>query len=416
MIVKPSRRSFLKGLSATGIAAGLSAGAASLLRLAESRANFGVSPLRFLFVYTSAGRDSNSMCSGTGAQFQFGEGLAPLEAIRDKVLVLDGIRIPEHTGEEHPCGRSSMLTASPAASSSLATAISFDRFLADRVANGESLYTGLQHPGGDIDLPISWLAANTPNENFLAGPATLLEHLCPGGVTSSEGQPVSAGPDEDEVALNRYLTREVERFMQVAPEADTDQVALHLKTLEQLRADVSGGGISRSCEALATESNDDEGDRLARVVVHGLACGRTSVAVLRVGTEEPHHEWSHWHDGADFREKLRALDLEEAGRFTRIVQLLDSYPEDGGTLLDNTIVVWSSEVSGGYDEDIHGTNNMPFILAGGGNRLKLGQRVVANGRSNAQLYRAIAHVMGLQDALAFGSPSLGTGLLEDILS
>ncbi len=416
MIVKPSRRTFIKGLSLSGLAAGLSAGAASLLRLAESRADTGASPLRFLFVYTSAGRDSNSMCSGTGAQFTFGEGLAPLEAVRDKVLVLDGLRIPAHTGEEHPCGRSSMLTAHAASGNNLGAALSFDRFLADRIANGDSLYTGLNHPGGDIDVPISWLAPGTPNENFIAGPAALLDHLFPGGVTSSAGAPVTASPNEDESALNQYLTGELERLMKVAPQADAEQLELHLRTLEQLRADIQGGGgISRSCEELATDSADDDGDRLARLVVHGLACGRASVAVMRVGTEEPHHEWSHWQDGADFRENLQQLDLDEAARFTRIVQLLDSYPEDGGTLLDNTIVVWSSEVAGGYDEDIHGTNNMPFVLAGGGARLKLGQRIVASGRSNAQLYRAIAHLMSVQDAADFGDPQMGTGMLEDIL-
>jgi hypothetical protein len=395
---------------------GLSAAGASLLRLAETRAATGSSPLRFLFVYTSAGRDSDSICSGSGTQFQFGAGLAPLEPIRDKVLVLDGLRLPDHTGEEHPCGRSSMLTCYSASANSRATSVSFDRFLANRIANGDSVYAGLHGFGeGDIDLEISWEAADTPNHNHVIGPQDLLQRLFPGGVTSSDGQPTTVTPNEDELALNTYLTQQVERLVQVAPSADEEQVRLHLQTLEQLRADIQGGGIARSCSALETASGDDDGTRMERLVAHALACGRTSIAVLRVGTEEPKHQYSHWQDAADYRGKLRELDIEEAGRFTRLIQLLDSYPEDGGTLLDNTLVVWSTEVAGGFDEDIHGTRNIPFVLAGGGNRLKLGQRIVTSGKTNAHLYRALGHLFGLSDALDFGDPRLGSGMLEEIL-
>jgi len=409
MIHRPSRRLFLQGL-------GLSVASAAVLRLTEARAATGLSPLRFLFVYTSAGRDSNSMCTGTGSQFQLGEGLAALDAIKEKVMVVDGLRIPDHTGEEHPCGRSSMLTAFAANDRSRSNSISFDRFLANSISNGDSLYTGRSSPAGDIDLPISWQGADTPNENYVEGSSNLLEHLFPGGTTSSEGGEISKPPSEDELSLNSYLAQQVERMHQLAPAADQDQLALHLKTLAQLRAEIEGGSsTSRSCAALGTSSADDEHDRIARLVVHGLACGRTSVAVLRIGDEEPHHEYSHWHDSTEYRGKLRDLDKDEAARFVRLIQLLDSYPEGNGTLLDNTIVVWSSEVAGGYDEDIHGTRNMPFVLAGGGNILKLGQRIVTSGRSNAQLYRAIAHRMGITGALEFGDPKMGAGMLEDIL-
>src|SRR4029077_10889848 len=68
-----------------------------------------------------------------------------------------------------------------------------------------------------------------------------------------------------------------------------------------------------------------------------------------------------------------AIDKWYAGKYAKLVGLLDSIGEGGGTLLDNTATMWLQELSDGA---AHNLNNLPIVIAGGaGGYLKQGQVV-----------------------------------------
>jgi hypothetical protein len=68
---------------------------------------------------------------------------------------------------------------------------------------------------------------------------------------------------------------------------------------------------------------------------------------------------------------LWQIDKWYAGKYAKLVGLLDSIKEGTGTLLDNTATMWLPELSDGA---AHNLNNLPIIVAGGaGGYLKTGQ-------------------------------------------
>jgi len=80
---------------------------------------------------------------------------------------------------------------------------------------------------------------------------------------------------------------------------------------------------------------------------------------------------------------------------------MKSVPEPGGSLLDNSVVLLSSEIS---DGDRHNHNNMPVIVAGrGGGAFAPGRHVRYDTELPlANLYVSIAAACGV-DASGFGN-------------
>ena len=49
---------------------------------------------------------------------------------------------------------------------------------------------------------------------------------------------------------------------------------------------------------------------------------------------------------------------------------LQAIPENGGTLLDNTLIVWTTD----FGNEVHGGLNVPFVLLGGAqNKFRMGR-------------------------------------------
>ncbi len=419
-----TRRAFLRTFAGTSFAA-------AALRSFETWAENGVFPRRLLIVYSSAGRDTDSSCTAAGTNYTLSKGYAPLGAWKNKMLVLDGLSIPAHVDEEHPNGRCAMLTARAATPgggvSSVGSGLSIDRFIANSVSKGKSVYCGPRSTSptnGTVDPPVSWLGANAPNESFIEGKEALLSALFPGG-----GMPVKPPVENNasllnEHALNKHLVQELERLRKVAPKASMEKLSLHLQALEQLRASLpaTGGGGGTPGPVVACDTNIPsvltDQDAVGLSLAHAFACGQAQVAVMRLGGDEPIHSYSHWSDGPNFRDSLRALDISNAEAFGRLLGYLDRFPEGAGSVLSNTLVVWTSEVSGGFlTGEIHGTTDMPFILAGGlGGKIKVGQRIVVKGKTCADLYRSVAEVMGVAGSASFGDPKFGGTGLPDVLT
>jgi hypothetical protein len=76
---------------------------------------------------------------------------------------------------------------------------------------------------------------------------------------------------------------------------------------------------------------------------------------------------------------IAQIDGWYAGKYARLVNLLDSIGEGDGTLLDNTATLWLPELSDGA---AHNLNNLPILIAGSaGGYLKQGAAVNVEGRA-----------------------------------
>jgi hypothetical protein len=161
-----------------------------------------------------------------------------------------------------------------------------------------------------------------------------------------------------------------------------------------------------------------------KIMTHALACDLTRVGTLMLGGQRINHTWigiegshhgiAHGSEGVtadpDTRhEWLIAIDRWYAEQVRDFLVMLDAVPEGDGTLLDNTVVVWLHEQTSGSS---HQRTDMPVVLAGGlDGTLETGRTIDAGGVPHNGLLISLAEAMGVPTA-QFGDPSLSNGPLD----
>ena len=157
------------------------------------------------------------------------------------------------------------------------------------------------------------------------------------------------------------------------------------------------------------------------LLVSALACDRTRVASLQLSrsfsmvrhswldSNEGHHTLSH-----DPGQKpiLTAINRWYTERLAYLLAALKKVPEGGGTLLDNTLVVYCNELHTGWD---HKPGPTPTVLAGRlGGALRTG-RYVDYGKdapyTQNNLLVSLCHAMGLLQVESVGNLPSGKGPL-----
>ena len=131
-----------------------------------------------------------------------------------------------------------------------------------------------------------------------------------------------------------------------------------------------------------------------------------------LGIDEAHHQLSHEPNGNDSaQEKLRKIDTWFCEQIAYMAQRLANTPEPGGTgsLLDNTLIVWTNELGEG---NTHSLDNIPFVLLGGGLDFKMGRSLKVEHTPHNRLLLALAHGFG-HNIDTFGNPNFcGDGALR----
>ena len=120
-------------------------------------------------------------------------------------------------------------------------------------------------------------------------------------------------------------------------------------------------------------------------LLSAIQCGRTNVATmilqgsgsdilygeeLGFSSKQEHHSISHKKDeeGLYIHSQINRYAIDQVAKFAKA---LDSIPEDGGTMLDNSIVAISYELGQGRG---HVHHNVPHIIFGkAGQQFKSGQ-------------------------------------------
>jgi hypothetical protein len=142
-----------------------------------------------------------------------------------------------------------------------------------------------------------------------------------------------------------------------------------------------------------------------------------SVGMARMrwlGIDEGHHELSHNPDtDAKSVEKLTKINTWYCEQLAYLAKRLAETPEPGGggSLLDNTTIVWTNELGKGNS---HTLDNVPFVIVGGGLDFKLGRALKYKQVPHNRLLMSLAHGMGHR-VESFGNPNFcGDGVLNGL--
>jgi hypothetical protein len=165
-----------------------------------------------------------------------------------------------------------------------------------------------------------------------------------------------------------------------------------------------------------------------------FACGLTRVANIQwgygtipmsypwAGCYSPHHDLSHNKPIGTTAEERTAESIKigqfYASMLGHLLDRLSEYVEGDGTLLDNTLVLWTSEHgSEPPNSDGHSQLRMPFLLTGNlAGSLTTGRRVVFDARPHNDLFVTLCNAFGMEDVATFGNPDVCTGGLSGLLA
>ncbi|MDX2056051.1 MAG: DUF1552 domain-containing protein [Polyangiaceae bacterium] len=418
-----SRRKLLFGASAL---------TATLLPMLGARAEGSLHPKNILFVYHPNGLEPGWEGGGASGPLVLNPILSALEPFKSQLVVCGGIKGGTvNEVQAHSEGTTSLWTGSRiAASADFATHASVDQLLAPMLAPTpfRTLEFGVQSVPDTIDnshvtiysgagKPIQ--PEDDPNAMFARvfsggkDPATLarlrseqksvfdLARTSLDRIRASYGIEERAKLDAHEQAL-----RDVEKRLDSLNACPTSYQN-HQLSLASLKSD------DTQFETLAGLQTD--------LLVNALSCGLTSVASLqysystsmtRFKGQPPLH--SVMHSGTTSQKvEINRWFVEE---FARLLQKLSNTKfENGASLLDETLVVWGSEMAVGN----HLNAPIPFILAGGGTSgfLKLGRWVNLTSRPrHTRLLATLFEIMGVPHSGPIGdfTDETSVGILEEL--
>jgi hypothetical protein len=363
-------------------------------------------------------------------------------------------------GSEHARGTGGMLTARPLnaggefesfgnTTSGWGSGQSIDQYLAEQLApptTFKSLQVGVHVRDTEVRARIAYSASNRPIPPR-EDPEDVYQALFGAAMPSVPG----GGNDP---ALERLwaqrksvfdLTRaETNRVMQLVGSEDRAKLDAHLTAMREVEQRLVGTpgmpgpgpapGASCSPPTLAEVDLgvDDQYEQAGRLQMDlaaaALACDQTRILTFQwsyaesehlfqfLGHSGNHHVISHdfSSSGANF-EAYNAIQTWYAEQLAYFLGKLESYQEGDRTLLDNTLLLWATEIGESTQHDL---TMMPYVLAGSaGGKIRAGRLLdfEQNRRDNNQMLVSIAHALGAADLQSFGDESGATGPLPGLV-
>ena len=221
---------------------------------------------------------------------------------------------------------------------------------------------------------------------------------------------------------------DLNRFRGTLGTNDRQLVDLHLDSLRSLERELAS---EVACSAPEIELGVDLSEtvnmpQIARInnqlAVSALSCGSTRVigmpflrpvrnhALTFLGINDGLHDISHF-SVANSTEKYITIQRWYSEQLLDLCQRLAAVPEAGGTMLDNTLVVWSNPLSRSNN---HTKENLPIVMIGGGWHFDLGQYVrYSRDEPHGKWLVSLCHAMGV-DVNNFGRSETSDGPLSGI--
>jgi hypothetical protein len=443
-----SRRGFSRGL-------GLSLAGTFLAPLYDwlvAEALGATAPTRLIVVSAGAGLlRQDYLPTGGETSFVLPESLKPLEPYRNELLLMESFYNPFNK-DLHGNGWATLsMRGSPAQDSGFGSeqggayarpgGISFDRFVARKI--------GAAFPVSSVNLALYGraeraqlhLSADGPDAvypaemNPVRGHANLLGSVSEGSAIDDAAARRARATD---ARLLAFLKDEAARFRSAlaGPErGKAEQILTSIAEYERKLAPVPPGACKATAPLTAAglDRPSINGDVLKATVeaqvdllVNALACGRTAVGALSLfANAASHRMWTflgeekggetgvHGHQhrrGASPASAALVVAIQryQFGLIARIWERLRAIPEAGGTMADNTLLLFANS-GGGIHHRGHDAHPM-LLLGNPGKRLRTGRwlRLPPKQHSMSDGFVTAARALGLT-VDAFGAPEHSRG-------
>jgi len=382
-------------------------------------------PKRFAVLFMGNGVNEDHWdAQGSGADMVLSKTLAPLEPLKHKINVIHGLFHERAIGHGiHPAQTGSLLSGANIQKGAIIKAgITVDQVLASRIGQDtaqssivlacEQPMTGYHETNYSLAYSshISWQTPDSPvpNEvypslawdNLFENRGSLRNMSILDRVKGDAETLSLAISSSDKAKLDEYLTsvREVEKRVEgMRKSKDKAEDLAKQKNRPVFTMDRPANGLPEDlreharfmCDIIAIAFQTDK----TRVATLLLARDLGALYYPFLEVREGHHSASHNNNSDDY-ERIARFHL---GQLAYLAARLDSMPEGNGTVLDNSCLMWLSNMWIGRKHD---NTRLPLVLAGGlGGTLQTGRtldylQAGDENRKMCSLYLSIMDRMG----------------------
>lgn len=377
-----------------------------------------------------------------GDKFTLKESLSPLEPFRDKVLTLHGVCDKVRgDGDNHMRGMGCLLTGIELFPGNIqggshtpagwAKGISIDQEIKNFLQSSDEtrtrfgslefgvmvpdradtwtrmVYTGANKPVAPIDDPYQMFAKLYGRVKDRESLRSILDDV---QEDLKKVEPLVSAEDRRLIEEHATFVREMEKELR---SDDSDQLDHVVPELEPgVREDndnmprLSKMNIDLMVNSFAAD--------FARVATFQITNSVGGAKMRWIGVDEGHHELSHHPDSDEkTQEKLTKINKWYCEQLAYLAKRLAETPEPGGpgSLLDNTLIVWTNELGKGNS---HTLDNIPFVMVGGGLDFRMGRALKYRKVAHNRLLLSLAHGFGHRID-KFGNPDFcGDGPLSNL--
>ena len=380
-------------------------------------------PKRFGVLFMGNGVNENHWSAeGSGAAMKLSKTLSVLEPLKRKINVIDGLFNKAATGQGiHPAQTGSLLSGAQIKKGAIIrSGISVDQMIASRLGQDtpqssivlacEQPMTGYHETNFSMAYSshISWRTADSPipvevypslafdnlfeNRGSLRN-ISILDRAKDRAETLS--RKISSG---DKAKLDEYLTsvREVEKRVEslrkkghAAAKPQNEPAATMERPASGLPDDLRDH-TRLMCDLIAIAFQTDR----TRVASLLLARDLSALYYPFLEVKKGHHSASHYNDSPEY-ERISRFHLSQ---FAYLAEKLDNMPEGEGSVLDNSCLMFLSNMWVGRTHD---NSRLPVVLAGGlGGALETGRTLnylpsCDEDRKMCSLYLSLMDRMGV---------------------
>ncbi len=367
---------------------------------------------------------------GEGAGFELSPTLEPLAPFRNRLVVLSGLdnsigdaRPGEGESAPHERAGGVFLTSVHPEREGRA-AISMDQVLArelGRQTQLASLELGL-HANEIVGQcekgwscaymnTLSWRSPTTPLPVEYR-PRAVFERLF--GDSDSTDPAVRLVRRQTDRSLLDSVTEAATRLMRSVGAGDRARLAEYLDGMREVERRIQRAEEQSAREIPAVDRpagipvNFDEHAKLmfdlqvlalqadlTRVMTFMLGPEQSNRAYPEIGVPDVHHGLSHHQGDSQKLSKIAQIDAHHTRTFAYYLDKLGSTTDGDGSLLDHSTILFGCSMSDGND---HLLQNLPIVVAGGGNgRVKGGRHLrFAAGTPISNLYLTLMDIVGVR--------------------
>lgn len=346
--------------------------------------------------------------------------LEPFGALRSDFTVCSGLSHPEVDGGH--AAESSYLTAAPHPGvTGFRNSISLDQYAAENLHADTRFASISLGTGGGTGISWSRAGVPVPSENY---PSKVFARLFLNGSAVEVAEQVERLKDGQ--SIMDAVGGEAKRLGRSLGQQDRDKLHEYFTSVRELetRLEKNQAWVNKPKPVVGTpapKDNTDNSDIIGRsTLMYDLMAlaiqhdstrlftfninGNNSVPPIK-GVTIDHHGLSHHGKNPEKIEQLRLIEVAEMQALAAFLTKLKALPEEGGSVLDKTMVFFGSNLG---NASSHDNRNMPVLLAGGG--FKHGQHLAFDKTNNAplpNLFVSMLQRLGLEaDSFASGKTTL----------